>query len=482
MREAGQALKRAATYFRERVATQGGYVYYVSEDLREHWGEGSATADQIFTEPPATPSVGFAYLAAHAATGDRYYLDAALDAGYALVHGQLESGGWRQRIDFNPKGPFAGRYRNGKGKADGMNYSSLDDNQSQACIQFLARLDAALNFENTVIHEAALYALDSLLAAQFPNGAFPQVWKAPAEPHPDLAASYPAEWPRLWPGEEYYRYYTLNDGLVGTVTDALLTAHEVYGGTRFRDALSKLGDFLIKAQMPDPQPAWCQQYNFQMQPVWARKFEPPAICGLESEDVLRTLIRIHHFTGDRKYLEPIPRAIRYLKSCVLPDGLMPRYRELRTNRPLYMRQPPGVSGNSNAPGYYEFTDDVSLAATHYGWKQPTQIQEIAAEFAALPKGPGPSGKIRSRSLPNGKLISFDPASPDLEGKEAKRAADVRDIVDALDAEGRWISEYDGRSRLAGQPKFVKGFRYLASSTFNYNVETLSDYLRGKRVK
>ena len=37
-----------------------------------------------------------------------------------------------------------------------------------------------------------------------------------------------------------------------------------------------------------------------MQPTWARKFEPPAICGLESEDAIDTLMKVYIVTGDKK--------------------------------------------------------------------------------------------------------------------------------------------------------------------------------------
>ena len=65
--------------------------------------------------------------------------------------------------------------------------------------------------------------------------------------------------------------------------------------------------------MPDPQPAWAQQYNYDMHPIWARQFEPPAITGGESQDAIETLLKIYRATGDKKYLEPIPRALAYLK-------------------------------------------------------------------------------------------------------------------------------------------------------------------------
>lgn len=480
--EAAAALKRATTYFRTHAAARGGYVYYSSLDFQQRWGEGVATPDQIFVEPPGTPAVGLAYLKAYAATGDRIHLDAAVAAGRALIFGQLESGGWSQRIDFNPQGTHAARYRQGRGKPDGFNHSSLDDNQTQSAVQFLARLDRVLDFKDAAIHEAVRYALDGLRQAQFPNGAFPQGWKGPVPPHPVIPASYPKDWPRLWPHEPYYNYYTLNDGLSGTVSNTLLTVLEVYGDERDRTTLVQLGNFLLLAQMPNPQPAWCQQYNFAMQPTWARKFEPPAICGLESEDAMRTLMKVYTVTGDQKYLAPIPRALAYLRTCVLPDGRMARFYELQTNRPLYMTRPPGVSGNSNAPGYYEFTYSDRNLPSHYGWKQPQELDEIAREFEALQRGPRPSSRVVQQLTPNGKLITVGVSEPAASPAAAQLESEVRRILRALDAEGRWVTVHDGVARLVGQPKFEKGFRYLASSEFNRNVEVLSQYLVATRGK
>ncbi len=479
--EAETALKKAATYYRTKVAAHGGYVYYTSEDLTQRWGEGEATRDQIFTEPPGTPSVGGAYLDAYAATGDRFHLEAARETGLALIHGQLESGGWSQRIDFDPKGTHAGRYRNGKGPKNGRNHSSLDDNQTQSSIQFLARLDRALEFKDAAIHDATRYALDSLLKAQFPIGAFPQGWSEPVEAHPIRKASYPKDWPRVWPKEAYHKYYTLNDGLAGSVSDTLLTAYEAYGDERYRTALSRLGDFLILAQMPDPQPAWCQQYNFEMQPTWARKFEPPAICGLESEDAIETLMKVYVVTGDRKYLAPIPRALAYLKTCVLPDGRMPRFRELETNRALYMTRPPGVSGNSSAPGYYEFSYSDQNLPSHYGWKQPQQLDELTRQFAALEQGPRPSARVAQRVTPDGKAFTVGIGDPGWKKSASELEPAVRAILAALDAQGRWVSTYAGE-RLVGQPKFANGFRYLGSHVFAFNVQVLSDYLNATRAR
>lgn len=441
--EALHALKRACAYYHSKVASHGGYVYYYGLDLKERWGEGKATPDILFVQPPGTPTVGMAFLKAHAATGEKFYLEAARDAAEALVYGQLESGGWTQVIHY-AKANRMGKYRNGKG--GGWNVSSLDDGQTQAALLMLIRADQALGFQHAEIHEAARYGLDALLKVQYANGAFPQGWRTPLEGKPATKARYPDfDWRTEGKYRNYHELYTLNDNLAGTVAETLFAAHTVYRDVRYQQALEKLGDFLIQAQMPEPQPGWCQQYNYEMMPVWARKFEPPAITGWEAQDVMETLLRIAEYTGKLRYLEPIPRALEYYKKSLLPDGRVARYYELHTNRPLYM------------DAKYQLTHDDRAIPNHYGWKQPARFDEIERAYQAVRAGKRPAVQPQVKTL----------------------EAEVRKILQELDAEGRWITTYAGE-RLVGQPKFADGFRFLSSAVFSRNVETLSRYLEATR--
>ena len=441
--EARRALKTAATYYHDKVASHGGYVYYYALDLKDRWGEGKADADTLFVEPPGTPTVGVAYLRAFAATGDPLYRDAARDTAGALLYGQLQSGGWAQTIHFGPA-RRVGKYRNGKG--GDWNASSLDDGQTQAALTMLIRMDKALDLKDEKVHEAVTYGLDALLKAQFPNGAFPQIWTKPVEHHPVVKARYPDyDWKTEGRVKNYWDYYTLNDNLAGTVASLLIEAHQTYRDDRYKAALAKLGDFMVLARMPDPQPGWCQQYSFDMVPMWARKFEPAAITGWESQDAMETLIRIARYTGEKKYLEPIPGALAYFKSSLLPDGRLARFYELKTNKPLYM------------DAQYQLTYDDSAVPTHYGWKQPTRFDRIEKEYEAAKAGVdrAPPGPVK-----------------DLEDR-------VRKAVRDLDADGRWVSTYAGE-RLTGQPKFERGFQYLSSGVFSRNVETLTEYLSAQK--
>lgn len=444
------AMKQATGFYHEQVAVQGGYVYEYSLDLKLRQGEGKAAATEIWVQPPGTPTVGMAYVAAFEATGDKQFLTAAVDAARALLYGQLESGGWTASIDFDPKGPHADRYRNGKGRAKGKNYSTLDDDKSQAAVCLLIKVDKALEFKDAEIHDATQLALKSLLAAQFANGGFPQGWKEPVSMQPVKPASYPNyDWRTENRIKEYWDYYTLNDGLAGTVARTLHLAHQTYGEAKYRDALLKLGDFLILAQMPEPQPAWAQQYNFDMQPMWARKFEPPAISGRESEDAMETLLFLYEQTGDKKYLAPIEPAIAWMKRSLLADGQIARFYELQTNRPLYFVR-----------DTYELTYDDSNLPTHYGFKARSRIDKIEKRYQELKQ----AGKFK-KSVSNLRTLT----------KDATR------IVSELDDEGRWLSNDKGEpvtasTHLKGQASVI------SSELFSRNLERLSEYMSAVRAE
>ncbi|MDG1896447.1 MAG: pectate lyase [Fuerstiella sp.] len=81
-------------------------------------------------------------------------------------------------------------YRNGKGQ--GRNTSSFDDGQTASALLLLIRADEALRFQHSEIHDAAEFGLAAVLKAQYPNGAFPQIWDDDVTPDPPpLQANYP---------------------------------------------------------------------------------------------------------------------------------------------------------------------------------------------------------------------------------------------------------------------------------------------------
>ena len=446
-KEVGDAMKQAANYYSGTVSQRGGYVYYYSDDLSRRLGEGTATATEIWVQPPGTPAVGEAYLVAHRATGDAIYLDASLRAGAALIYGQLQSGGWRNSIDFDPAVPLVDQYRGGRGK--GKNFSTLDDDITQSALRFLIQLDVVTEFSNQEIHEAVEYGLSRLLEAQFPNGAFPQGWTGPVGSREVVAASFPEyEWRTEGRIKEYWNEYTLNDGLAGTVARLLISAHEAYKKDEYLAALKKLGEFLLLAQLPEPQAGWAQQYGESMHPIWARAFEPPAVSGRESEDAMLTLLMIAEYTGDKRFATPVVAGVKYLERSLLPDGQLARYYEIGSNVPLYMNR----AGDS-----YSLTHDDSNLPDHYGWKNPARISLIKDAY---------------RAQLAGRALSEVFSTPLVDGEEAER------IISELDEKGRWLTRHkEGGPRLVGQPKFKEGENYLSSAVFVQNLNSLSRYLK-----
>ena len=437
--EAAAGLKKAIDFYHRHVAVEGGYVYRYSADLKLREGEGKAGPQTIWVQPPGTPAVGAAILEAHERTGETAYLDAALDAGRALVRGQMHSGGWSNRIEFDPaeRKRFAYRVDGPPGKR-ARNISSFDDDQTQSAVRFLMRLDRAIKKQNETVHETTMYALDAVLRNQHSNGAWSQVFDgAHVRDDEPKRAGYPDDWPRKYPGGDYWWHYTFNDGAMAAVINTLLEAAEIYNDPKYKEAAIRGGEFILMAQMPDPQPAWAQQYNRDMHPAWARKFEPPAISSSESVSIIRAMLALHTATGDARFLKPIPAAIDWLKRSTLPDGRHARFYELVTNKPLYMTRD------------YQLTYEPNDVPTHYSFiTGNVNVSRLEREYREAAGGKHRASKPRN---------SLDEAQ-------------IRRILEALDERGAWVEQ----GSLASH-----GYRgpIIDSRTFIHNVDRLSRYVR-----
>ena len=467
--EVQRELRRAVEFFRSRVSNQGGYHFRYSSDLSYGRSKTAEGPSQVTVQRGGTPLVGLAYLQAHEATGDAFYLEAAREAALVLARGQHCSGGWDYIIELDPTKRNDYPYRvdgdclekripESDGDAGKPHpQTTLDDNVTQAAVRLLMRVDRELKFQDRVIHETALYALDQLILAQYPNGAWPQRYRELPDPDafPVKTASYPDSWPRVWPGPDYRSHYTLNDNAMLDMIDAFLEAARVYGEPRYRAAAEKGGDFLIRAQMPEPQPAWAQQYDVDMYPAWGRIFEPPAVTGSESQAVLKVLLVLYRETGKKRYLEPVPRAIDYLRrsgldvqsSSILsrsrgcsPDELcLARFYELQTNRPLFISKGSRVrvrGGKSDLLDGYELTYSNEKVITHYGlWTSGRKLDQIAEEHRSLLSA-DPSTVRRPERLHGLSPWEGSPRGP----SGADLVAQVRETLASLDSRGAWVQE------------------------------------------
>ncbi len=529
--EAERALRKAVDFYRNRVSTEGGYHFSYAEDLSYGRSEQSEGPTIVEVQREGTPVVGMAYLEAYAATGDRFYLDAARQTANALVRGQLCSGGWDYSIEFDPvkrkQLPYRADGNCGPGSSvKGPGVTTLDDNVTQACARLMMRVDKELNFQDPKIHEASLFVLDSLIKAQYPNGAWPQRYTEFPDPakHSVKKASYPDKWSWEWPGPNYRGHYTFNDNAVPDVIDMFLEAARIYRNPKYLAAAERGGNFILMAQMPDPQPAWAQQYDADMHPAWARIFEPPSVTGGESQGVMRILLVLYQETGDRKYIEPLPKALKYLLSSTIPRSQSPseiwlrvarqgepvlaRFYELRTNRPLYVTKGTRVyvkNRSSELVDGYKLTYSDASVITHYNvLTSGRELPEIEADYRRIAAADPAKLKRPDR------LCGLSPwdDKPQPPRPPSDLEAEVRRIVAGMDPRGAWVQEGTiGKadrllSVFAARPMVLTigsrvipieenddidlfqgpkppRERIIRSRTFARNVEILSEYLAGR---
>lgn len=424
-RDARAALQKGIAYFHS-LAIEGGYVYHYSLDLKETWGEGKTDNRTIEVQPPGTPAVGMSFLAAWRATKEPAFLQAAQDAGSALIRGQNALGGWEHKIYFDrPTGRSV----------------SFDDDQTQSAIRFLIELDREI--DRPALSEAVEKALDMMLATQLKDGGWPH--------------QYPAQ-------GNYHDYATFNDGGINDCIRVMLEAHRQYGKEEYLQSLRKVGRFLMISQLPPPQPGWAQQYTEYLQPAWARAFEPPAVCPQVTIRNIHSLLDLYLHTGRREYLEPIPDALSWLDASRMTNGKWGRFLEIGTNKALYYDR-----GRIRV----DSLEELSLERrTGYSYEQ-----DLSAPLAAA--------RSRFEGIAEASFAAFpasESAPPSREALLAKReslAASVREIIAAQDAQGRWISVQDRfRKEVPGQ---IWNGEYrtedrISSAVFNRNVGVLCAFL------
>lgn len=410
--EATEVLRQATTYLVEEVAEHGGYAGSYLHDLSDQWGEGHITETMNWVQPPGSPSTGMVFITAYEATGDPLFLDAAKANAESLVWGQLACGGWDYNIDFSRRGEERWFYRHNVGSDDealtsGRNTGTMDDNVTQAATRLLIMVDTALEEAgrpDAAIHESAMAALDYLLEAQYDHGGWPQ--------------RYPLN------GRSYNDFATFNDNTIRDCCRTMMDAWEAYDDERYRDALLDCADFIVKAQLPAPQASWAQQYDADLRPAWARRFEPASVCTGEAYGVMRLLVELAAFTGDEKYLEPLPAAMAWFESedTLLDDGRRARFYELKTNRPLYFYA-----------NTYRLTYDDSNTPDHYGFKGSYYGDHVRNQYEAIQQV-GLAQWVANRE--EAQDLTREEQIARAEGMEG----DVREILEARTENGVWLSK------------------------------------------
>ena len=249
LEQARTALRKAGMHWATKVASHGGYVWEYSTDFvaRRRGESGNLPLTTNWVQPPGTPSVGMAFLKAYEATGEKLYLDAAVAAAHCLAWGQLKSGGWTYRIEFDPARNrhlyHHLKYTRSPNGRTLRNTSTFDDNNTQSATRFLMAADAYV--DDPKIDAAIARAIQCFLDAQYKEDAWDGAW--------------PQRYPP--PSRGYGGYPTFNDNTMGDCVRTMLAAYQQYGKPEHLDSVKRCIEFYLRSQQPEPQTSWAQQYG-----------------------------------------------------------------------------------------------------------------------------------------------------------------------------------------------------------------------------
>jgi PelA/Pel-15E family pectate lyase len=299
-----------------------------------------------------------------------YATDEAVRIADNVLAHQRSSGGWPKGRDMTRAmiEKQLAALREAKDRRD----STLDNDATHTQIRYLAAVQAACarrarRDASARARAGALKGIEYLLAAQYPNGGWPQFWPEP---------------------RGYSRYVTFNDGAMIGAMRVLRDAAAGKGDFAFVDAprrrraaaaVEKGIACILNCQIPvdGRRTAWCAQHDDKtLAPRKARSYELPSISGAESVGVVRFLMEIDRpgpeivravqaavawfheagLTGIRLARKKDPSKPRGYDRIVVKDPAAPpmwaRFYEIGTNKPIFCSRD-GVPKDSLAEISYE---------------------------------------------------------------------------------------------------------------------------------
>lgn len=454
-RNAENAMLKATRFMFEKVSTNGGFVWYYTPDLSRRWGELEATKSMIWLQDPGTTLVGHTMLDAYAATNNEYYYNAACKVANALIFGQSTEGGWNYLIDFEGdralKRWYATIGKNAWRLEEYQHYygnSTFDDNVSSDAARFLLRiyLTKLAPEYKTALDKAIGFVLNS----QYSNGAWPQ--------------RYPLMGGFCKNGKpDYTSFYTYNDDVIKENVNFLIQCYLSLGEKRFLEPIERAMNFYLLSQ--DSSGGWGQQMDLEMHTAGARSYEPAALLPKNTVAVIYQLMDFYRYTGDSKFLKPIPAALHWLSASKLSLELTengrythPQFVEIGTNKALY----PHRKGSNAIYGYYYVDYNSTDLLAHYGGKTFVDVEKIQSEYEQLLA-------MDVDTLKRNSLL-FGNAAFKLPGRSLDKfsaygnidKAAVLKLINELDKEGRWLVKH----AMISHPYSGDGIKKEATNEFS----------------
>ena len=311
----------------------------------------------------------------------------ARDIADTVLLYQLPGGGWPKNRDMTLTPTAEAAARTAPVAADEQ-MPTIDNGATHIQLRLLARVLSAHN--GSAAHRAAVErGLDYLLAAQYPNGG----------------------WPQFFPLREgYYSHITFNDDAMAEVLMVLDDVGQgrapfafVDAGRRARaaDAVKKGIDCILRCQVVDrgEKTVWCAQHDEQtFAPAAARKFEPVSLSGGESVGIVRFLMRLDNpslevmaavesavawfrrvqVNGLRYERVPAPALPKGFDMVATPDRSAPplwaRFYELGTDRPIFIGR--------DAVIRYALEQIEAERRTGYRWYVSSPARLLAQDYPA----------------------------------------------------------------------------------------------------
>lgn len=444
--EAEQAMLNTTKFMVEEVSYNGGYVWNYLPDFSRQWGEFEAFKTMIWVQHPGTVSMAHTFLDAYEVSGDEYYYKAAEKAVNALIWGQSVHGGWNYMIDFAGDRSLKQWYNHDIGSAlwGGQEYhhyygnDTYDDDVTSDAARVILRI--YLESLDPKFKPALDKAIDFILESQYPLGGWPQ--------------RYPLRYDHVKKGvPDYTSHYTFNDDVIWENINFLTQSYLTLGQQRLLDPIQRGMEFYLASLQSNPQRGWGAQHGMDLKPAQARTFEPAALAPSYTLNNAMHLIRFYEWTGDRKFIAPIPDILNWLENARLPkeqteNGTYthPTWVEIGTGKPLYAHR----RGSNRLYGEYYMDYSDEKVITHYGQKSnlDNRIKTLRKEYervnALSPKEATVNSPLKpsrfegdgSDSTPQNyyylNRTSFDEIPGDSE---------VREIINGLDEQHRWLVKH-----------------------------------------
>ncbi|MFO7670320.1 MAG: pectate lyase [Bacteroidales bacterium] len=461
-------MKKASAYMVNEVSCHGGYLWYYKEDLSEVFGEIPARKSQIWVQGPGTPAMGHIFLDMYEATGDEEYLGYAKKVANALIYGQDLMGGWHYFIDFDKKG-LERWYRDTAsqfivGWEEYRHYygnCTYDDDVSQGATRYLMRL-YSVAFEPAYL-EPMTKALNFIIISQYPNGGWPQ--------------RYPLRYEFVHDGlPDYTSYYTLNDGAMNSIIDVLLDAYELLGDERYLEAAKRGAGFFMLSQGPEGHAGWTDQFDMDLQPTAGRTHEPASFQVRYTLSTILQLEKMFLYTGDRRYLRPIPMALDWIESSVLgiDDKGRPefaRWYDPASNYPIIQ----DYKNEFTAEGYMKYAYRVDSSASFVDVQGRSSYREQYEKIRDVE--PGMENTMYQGLLERGR--------PDRIPDEQE----IAELIQSMNENGAWIEaftvhdiartmepNFESVSKNGSYLYAVKELKGISTRTYMNNMRHFMDFL------